>query len=45
MKIATVVARILLGLVFVIFGLNIFLHFLPMPLPEERQGIFLKPYS
>jgi putative oxidoreductase len=42
MKIATVVARILPGLVFVTFGLNIFLHFLPMPLPEGAAGDFLK---
>jgi uncharacterized membrane protein YphA (DoxX/SURF4 family) len=31
MKIATIIARILLGLVFVVFGSNIFLHFIPMP--------------
>ncbi len=29
MKIAVLVARILLGLVFVVFGLNIYLHFIP----------------
>jgi putative oxidoreductase len=34
MKIATIIARILLGLVFVVFGSNIFLHFIPMP-PQE----------
>jgi len=45
MKIATVVARVLLGLVFVIFGLNIFLHFIPMPPPEGAAGDFFKPYS
>ena len=33
MKIATIVARILLGLIFVVFGSNAFLHFLPMPPP------------
>src|SRR5207248_9533643 len=33
MKIATVIARILLGLIFVVFGSNIFLHFIPMPPP------------
>jgi uncharacterized membrane protein YphA (DoxX/SURF4 family) len=33
MKIATIVARILLGLIFVVFGSNIFLHFIPMPPP------------
>ena len=33
MKIATIIARILLGLVFVVFGSNAFLHFIPMPPP------------
>jgi len=31
MKIVVVIARLLLGLVFVVFGSNIFLHFIPMP--------------
>jgi uncharacterized membrane protein YphA (DoxX/SURF4 family) len=31
MKIATIIARVLLGLMFVVFGANIFLHFIPMP--------------
>jgi putative oxidoreductase len=35
MKIATVIARSLLGLIFVVFGLNMFLHFIPMPPPPE----------
>jgi uncharacterized membrane protein YphA (DoxX/SURF4 family) len=35
MKIATTIARSLLGLIFVVFGLNIFLHFIPMPPPPE----------
>jgi uncharacterized membrane protein YphA (DoxX/SURF4 family) len=30
------VARVLLGLVFVVFGLNGFLHFLPQPPPPAR---------
>ncbi len=34
MKIATIIARILLGLVFTVFGANIFLHFIPMPEPK-----------
>jgi putative oxidoreductase len=43
MKVATVIVRILLGLVFVVFGLNIFLHFLPMPpLPDSAAGRFSK---
>ena len=33
MKILTVAARVLLGLMFTVFGLNIFLHFLPMGKP------------
>src|ERR1044071_9728165 len=31
MKVTTIIARVLLGLVFTVFGLNIFLMFLPMP--------------
>lgn len=42
MKIAALVARILLGLEFVIFGLNAFLHFIPAPpmtgLPAQFMG-------
>jgi uncharacterized membrane protein YphA (DoxX/SURF4 family) len=35
------VARILLGLVFFVFGLNGFFHFLPMPPLAERPGAFM----
>ena len=35
MKIATLIARSLLGLIFAVFGLNIFLHFIPTPPPPE----------
>ena len=35
MKIATIIARSLLGLIFVVFGLNMFLHFIQMPPPPE----------
>lgn len=35
MKIATVIARVLLGLVFVFFGSNVFLHFLGNPPPPQ----------
>src|SRR5258707_12355788 len=35
MKIATVIARSLLGLIFVVFGSNMFLHLIPMPPPPE----------
>ena len=31
MKILTIIARVLLGLVFAVFGSNAFLHFIPMP--------------
>jgi uncharacterized membrane protein YphA (DoxX/SURF4 family) len=37
MKIATIIARLLLGLVFVVFGANKFLHFLPNP-PMQGAG-------
>jgi putative oxidoreductase len=33
MKIAALIARFLLGLVFLVFGLNGFLHFIPAPPP------------
>jgi uncharacterized membrane protein YphA (DoxX/SURF4 family) len=35
MKIATLIARILLGLMFVVFGANGFLHFIPIPPPPS----------
>ncbi|HTD97514.1 MAG TPA: hypothetical protein VK627_11300 [Edaphobacter sp.] len=36
MKIAVLIARILLGLVFVVFGLNIYFHFIPnQPVPGD----------
>jgi putative oxidoreductase len=42
MKIAAIIARILLGLVFVFFGSNSFFPFLPMPpLPANAAGQFL----
>ena len=34
MKIVEIIARVLLGLMFVVFGSNIFLHFIPMP-PQQ----------
>lgn len=39
MKILTIVARILLGLAFVIFGLNGFLHFIPAPPPPPDSPV------
>ena len=45
MKILTIIARILLGLIFVFFGSNAFLHFLPMPpLPQGLAGLYLKAF-
>src|SRR5439155_23617079 len=35
MKTATIISRVLLGLIFVTFGLNMFLNFIPMPPPAE----------
>ncbi|HEY2665056.1 MAG TPA: hypothetical protein VGI47_11995 [Candidatus Binataceae bacterium] len=41
MKITTLVARILLGLVFTVFGLNGFLHFIPNgPMPQPAIDFF-----
>ena len=37
MKIATIIARVLLGLMFVVFGSNIFFHFIPMP--EQKPSL------
>lgn len=45
MKFATVIARVLLGLIFVVFGSNAFLHFLPMPpLPQGVTGEYLHAF-
>jgi uncharacterized membrane protein YphA (DoxX/SURF4 family) len=45
MKIATIIARILLGLIFVVFGSNAFLHFIPMPpLPQNLAGDYLRVF-
>jgi putative oxidoreductase len=41
MKVATLIARILLGLIFFVFGLNPFLHFLPAIMPSGLAGQFL----
>jgi uncharacterized membrane protein YphA (DoxX/SURF4 family) len=38
MKIATIIARSLLGLIFVVFGSNMFLHFIQMAPPPEGPG-------
>ena len=41
MKIATLIARILLGLLFLVFGLNGFLHFIPMQSPTGLAGQYM----
>ena len=42
MKIVTLIARLLLGLIFVVFGLNGFLNFLSMgPMPTGLAGQFI----
>jgi hypothetical protein len=41
MKIATVIARFLLGLIFLVFGLNGFLHFIPSPPVSGTAGQFI----
>jgi len=41
MKIAVIIARILMGLIFVFFGLNGFLQFIKAPLPTGLAGQFL----
>src|SRR5271163_3841927 len=41
MKIAVLVARILLGLIFLFFGLNGFLNFLHAPLPPGGAGQYM----
>lgn len=45
MKILTIITRVLLGLIFVFFGSNGLLHFLPMPpLPQGVTGEFLHSF-
>jgi putative oxidoreductase len=42
MKIAALIARFLLGLMFVVFGANGFLHFIPMPpMPPSTATTFV----
>jgi putative oxidoreductase len=41
MKIATLIARILLGVLFLVFGLNGLLHFIPLPLPSGLAGQYM----
>jgi hypothetical protein len=41
MRITIVIARFLLGLIFLVFGLNGFLHFIPSTLPSGMAGQFV----
>jgi len=41
MKYAIIIARVLLGLVFAVFGSNAFLHFIPMPPMQGQAGAFI----
>ena len=41
MKILTNISRFLLGFIFLVFGLNGFLHFIPTPPPSGVAGQFL----
>src|SRR5260370_12270479 len=43
MKITAVIARLLLGFIFLVFGLNGFLHFIPSSPPSGTPGPFLAP--
>ena len=42
MRILVIIVRSLLGLAFVVFGLNAFLQFMPAPPPEGLAGDFTK---
>lgn len=41
MKVFTTISRYLLGLIFLVFGLNGFLHFIPMPPPTGMAAQFV----
>jgi len=41
MKLASTISRYLLGLIFFVFGLNGFLHFIPLPPPAGVAGQFM----
>ena len=40
-KIVVIIARLLLGVIFVVFGLNVYLHFIPMQAPTGVATEFL----
>ena len=41
MKIVVIISRLLLGLIFFVFGLNGFLHFIPAPMPTGIAGQYV----
>jgi len=41
MKVATIIARVLLGLIFVVFGSNAFLHFIPVQPMQGNAAAFM----
>src|SRR5215203_133660 len=41
MKYAVIIVRVLLGLIFVVFGSNAFLHFIPVPPMQGQAGAFM----
>ena len=41
MKYVIIIVRILLGLMFAVFGSNAFLHFIPMPPMQGQAGAFI----
>src|SRR5260370_23098057 len=43
MKTASVIARYLAGVIFLVFGLNGFLNFIPLPPPGGIAGQFMAP--
>jgi len=46
MKILTIIARVLLGLAFVVFGLNFFMNFIPAPPPGPGlAGDYFKVFA
>ena len=46
MKIAVLIARILLGLMFLVFGLNVYFHFIPMqPMPGDMGTLMMLMFS
>ena len=44
-KASPIIARVLLGLLFVVFGLNGFLHFIPLPPLPDKAGNLLGAFA